>query len=74
MQMDLPDKSDFFIHRAGRTGRAGKNGINCVIGDALEMEAYARLEKKLKLTVYPKILYGGKLLDASEVEMLDPKE
>ncbi|MBQ2080264.1 MAG: DEAD/DEAH box helicase [Treponema sp.] len=72
VQMDLPDKADFFIHRAGRTGRAGKDGINCVIGDAIEMEAYARLEKKLKLTVYPKILYGGKLLDAGDVEMLDP--
>ncbi len=73
VQMDVPDKADFFIHRAGRTGRAGKDGINCIIGDALEMESYARLEKKLKLTVYPKILYEGKLRDANEVVMLEPK-
>ncbi len=61
VQMDLPESEDFFIHRAGRTGRAGKTGINCVIGDEREMTRYALLEKKLKLTVYPKVLYGGKV-------------
>ena len=69
VQMDLPEKADFFIHRAGRTGRAGQSGINCVIGDELEMAEYARLEKKLKIVVHPKILYEGKLLDTSEVQM-----
>ena len=66
IQMDLPQTSDFFIHRAGRTARAGKTGINCVIGDAFEMQNFARLEKKLKLTVYPKIIYGGKLMDTEQ--------
>ncbi|MBR7079899.1 MAG: DEAD/DEAH box helicase, partial [Treponema sp.] len=36
IQMDLSDKSDFFIHRAGRTARAGLSGVNCVIGDEKE--------------------------------------
>ncbi len=63
VQMDLPEESDFFIHRAGRTGRAGQTGINCVIGDALEMQRYAALEKKLHLTVYPKMLYKGQLTE-----------
>lgn len=63
VQMDLPEKEDFFIHRAGRTARAGATGINCVIGDAWEMENYARLEKKLKITVFPKMLYKGSVVD-----------
>ena len=62
VQMDLPQTQDFFIHRAGRTARAGKSGMNCVIGDAYELENFAKLEKKLKIKVYPKILYKGKLL------------
>lgn len=74
VQMDMPEKADFFIHRSGRTARAGQSGFNCVIGDELEMEQYARLEKKLKITVYPKILYEGKLMDASEVPMEDMEE
>lgn len=63
IQMDFPSNSDFFIHRAGRTARAGKTGINIVIGDEYELRKYAALEKKLGFTVYPKVLYGGKLLD-----------
>lgn len=63
VQMDLPEKEDFFIHRAGRTARAGATGTNCLIGDAWEMENYARLEKKLKITVFPKMLYKGNVVD-----------
>ena len=62
VQMDFPSNEDFFIHRAGRTARAGKTGINVVIGDEYEMRKYAALEKKLGFVVYPKVLYGGKLV------------
>ncbi len=61
IQMDLPEDDDFFIHRSGRTARAGKTGINVVIGDAHEMQHYAKLEKKLGLIVYPKQILGGKI-------------
>ena len=44
--MDLPSDNDFFVHRAGRTARAGKKGINIVIGDEYEMNKYSLLEKK----------------------------
>ena len=59
--MDLPSDEDFFIHRSGRTGRAGKKGINIVIGDEFEMKQFAALEKKLGITVYPKEIYNGKI-------------
>ena len=61
IQLDLPEDDDFFIHRAGRTARAGKKGINVVIGDEFEMQRYASLEKKLGLTVYPKQIRNGKV-------------
>lgn len=67
IQMDLPSDEDFFIHRAGRTARMGKTGINIVIGDAYEMKKYAALEKKLKIVVYPRMLYKGKLVDPNLV-------
>ena len=62
IQMDLPEDEDFFIHRAGRTARAGKTGINIVIGGEYEMRKFSILEKKLKIIVYPKILYAGKVV------------
>ena len=61
IQMDLPEDDDFFIHRAGRTARAGKSGINVVIGDEIELRRYAALEKKFGLTVYPKQIRNGKV-------------
>ena len=62
VQMDFPDDDDFFIHRCGRTARAGKTGINVVIGDAYEMRKLAALEKKLGIIIYPKEIYGGKVI------------
>ena len=43
-------------------GRAGKTGINVVIGDEWEMNRYAALEKKLGLTVYPKEIRSAKVI------------
>ena len=68
IQMDLPSNEDFFVHRSGRTARAGKTGINIVIGDEYEMRKYASIEKKFKLTVYPKMLYIGKLVNPSDIQ------
>ncbi len=62
IQMDFPSDEDFFIHRSGRTARAGKSGINIVIGDEWEMRHFAQLEKKLGITVYPKEIRGGKVV------------
>jgi len=67
IQMDMPADDDFFIHRAGRTARMGKTGVNIVIGDGYEMRKYAAIEKKLKITVFPRMLYKGKLLDPNKV-------
>lgn len=63
IQMDVPVNDDFFIHRSGRTARAGATGINILIGDAHEMRQLARMEKRLHITVYPKQLYNGKVSD-----------
>ena len=65
IQMDLTSDNDFFVHRAGRTARAGKKGINIVIGDEYEMNKYSLLEKKLGIIVYPKEIYNGKITEPS---------
>lgn len=63
IQMDVPSNDDFFIHRAGRTARAGKEGVNVVIGDGWELRQLAKLEKKMGFVVHPKQLSSGRLLD-----------
>ena len=71
IQMDLPSDDDFFIHRSGRTARAGKTGINVVIGDEYEMRHYAALEKKLGIIVYPVDIYNGKVIKCSDIPYED---
>ena len=60
--MDVIEDRNAYIHRAGRTARAGKGGIMVSIGTEGEMLRLKALEKSLRLVVYPKVLYGGKIL------------
>ncbi|MDR2258022.1 MAG: DEAD/DEAH box helicase [Treponema sp.] len=64
--LDVPAGEGPYIHRAGRTGRAGRRGVMVTIGDADEMRRLARLEKKLGIVVHPKELYGGKIRNIRE--------
>ncbi|MFP3089161.1 DEAD/DEAH box helicase [Treponema sp. TIM-1] len=59
--LDVPAEGGPYIHRAGRTGRAGNRGIMITIGNEDEMRRLARLEKKLGITIYPKVLYRGQI-------------
>jgi superfamily II DNA/RNA helicase len=60
--LDVPETGDPYIHRAGRTGRAGNRGVMVTIGNEEELRRLAKLEKKLGIVIYPKELYQGKLL------------
>jgi superfamily II DNA/RNA helicase len=59
--LDVSQDSENYIHRCGRTGRAGKRGVMVTIGDETQMRLLASLEKKLKIRVMPKELYGGQI-------------
>jgi len=59
--LDVPSDSEVYIHRCGRTGRAGKYGVMVTIGNETQMRLLALLEKKLKIRVQPKELYEGRV-------------
>jgi superfamily II DNA/RNA helicase len=59
--LDTPEDPDVYVHRCGRTARAGGRGVMASFGDEPELRRLAKLEKKLGIVVYPKELYGGKL-------------
>ncbi|AST06755.1 DEAD/DEAH box helicase [Anoxybacillus flavithermus] len=43
---ELPSDLDFYVHRAGRTGRAGYKGVAATIYEASDQYALVKLEKK----------------------------
>jgi superfamily II DNA/RNA helicase len=59
--LDTPSGVEGYIHRAGRTARAGKKGLMVTIGDEEELRRFSLLEKKLGIVVYPKVLYHGRI-------------
>jgi superfamily II DNA/RNA helicase len=66
--LDVPETGDAYIHRSGRTARAGKRGVMVTIGNEAELRLLAKLEKKLGIVIYPKVLYGGKIMAPPEEE------
>ncbi|MCL2558170.1 MAG: DEAD/DEAH box helicase, partial [Treponema sp.] len=69
--LGLSEDPDAYVHRAGRTGRAGKKGIMVCIGDERDMRRLSALEKKLGIAVHPKELYGGRLLAPDVIDTMD---
>jgi superfamily II DNA/RNA helicase len=61
IELDVPESGGAYVHRAGRTGRAGKRGVMVTIGGEEDMRRLERIEKQLGLTVYPKIVYRGRI-------------
>ncbi|MDR2795697.1 MAG: DEAD/DEAH box helicase [Spirochaetaceae bacterium] len=66
--MGVPEDSGVYLHRAGRTARAGKKGVMLSIGNENDLRRLRRIEKKLSIVVYPKILYKGKICSPDEFE------
>jgi len=62
ISLDVPSDSEVYIHRCGRTARAGKRGIMVTIGDETQMRLLAAMEKKLKIRVQPKELRYGEIV------------
>jgi len=59
--LDVPSDKEVYIHRCGRTARAGKTGVMVTIGDETQMRLLSSLEKKLKIKIYPKELRYGQI-------------
>ena len=56
---------DAFVHRTGRTGRAGKDGLNIVFAERDEIDFFKQLEDNLNINLNY-INSIGSSVDASE--------
>ena len=57
---NLPDDNEVYIHRSGRTGRAGKKGISIVIVNLKEKYKIKKIESMLKKKFFIKSVPTGK--------------
>lgn len=57
---NLPDDPEVYIHRSGRTGRAGKKGISVTLIHLREKGKLRQVEKKVNKTFLQKAVPSGK--------------
>ncbi len=48
---DVPDKMDYYVHRIGRTGRAGKLGRACTLVSPQDWGKIADIEKRYRIKI-----------------------
>ncbi|MED3648763.1 DEAD/DEAH box helicase [Halalkalibacterium halodurans] len=61
IQLEPPTTSEVYVHRAGRTGRMGKEGTVITLTSEREMYKLEKIEKGLNLSFEERVLSHGKL-------------
>lgn len=61
--LDMPEDAKTYLHRVGRTGRAGKSGVAISFVDSKEIVKFAEIGKKLEVKFMAKKLVQGEMVD-----------
>ena len=64
---NLPDDNEIYIHRSGRTGRAGKKGVSIIICHSREQRKLRSIEKMLKKELILKKIPNGEEICAIQL-------
>ena len=68
----LPDDPEIYVHRSGRTGRAGKKGLSIIIGHSKETRKIKALEKMVKKTfVHAQVPGGNEIVEKRLYNLID---
>lgn len=66
VSLGVPTDAERYIHRAGRTGRMGREGTVVSLVDPRDWPRVGKLMRKLGIAIEERKLYGGQLIDPSE--------
>jgi len=64
--LNIPETSERYLHRVGRTGRQGRTGLAVSIATQREAQFIKLFEKELGIKIISKRLYKGKVIDAQK--------
>ena len=69
---NLPDENQTYIHRSGRTGRAGKKGTSIIISSNRDRRKIKSLEKTINKNIIKKEIAKGKeICEAQLMNLID---
>lgn len=61
--LDIPKDPKYYLHRAGRTGRAGNTGVAISIVTEQELALIKKYERTFNIDIAHKDIYMGKIVD-----------
>lgn len=61
--LDIPEDPELYLHRVGRTGRAGQSGIAISLASEKELRFLHKIENTFKISIPLKTLSHGKVFD-----------
>ena len=72
INFNLPDDPEVYVHRSGRTGRAGKKGLSLTIAHSREMGRIRTLEKMVKKPFKKERVPGGvEIVEKRLINLID---
>jgi superfamily II DNA/RNA helicase len=74
ISLDFPEESTWYVHRAGRTGRAGKPGISILLADAFELRRASKLAVDRGFVFRTKSLEAGQVVEPPVEEFFERVE
>jgi ATP-dependent RNA helicase DeaD len=75
INLEVPNDPDIYIHRSGRTGRAGKSGISITIMHSKEISALKAVEKRLGFPIIQqKVPTGQQICEKQLFHFIDTVE
>lgn len=75
INFNLPDDPEVYVHRSGRTGRAGNKGISIIISGGRESRKIRDLEKLIASKIEPKnVPTGAEICEKRLISLIDKIE
>ncbi|WP_313373822.1 DEAD/DEAH box helicase [Chishuiella sp.] len=72
---NLPDDPEVYVHRSGRTGRAGNKGISIIISGGREARRIKELERIISSKIEPKnVPTGAEICEKRLISLIDKIE
>ena len=69
---NLPDDNEIYVHRSGRTGRAGKKGISIIIAHSREGKKLNDIERMIKRDlILKKVPHGDEICQIQLMKLID---